>query len=96
MSCDVLCIHCNIVGGSYDNNMASDIIYSFNPASEPGSLISINPINPVYLPVSAQNDIQYITMKLTDQNGRLINLNGQHVNYLLHLRPRNMSVNILK
>ncbi|HEX4068914.1 MAG TPA: hypothetical protein VHX42_02350 [Candidatus Babeliales bacterium] len=85
---DVLCAHCNIVSGSYDNNMASDILYSFNPASEPGSLISVSPINPVYLPVCVQNDIQYITMKLTDQKSRPINLNGQHVNYLLHLRPR--------
>ena len=92
---DVLYIHCNIVGGSFDNNMASDILYSFNPASEPGSMISINPINPIYLPVNSKTDIQYITMSLTDQKRRLINLNGQHVNYLLHLRPISNSVRLI-
>jgi len=92
---DVLCIHCNIVDGSFDNNMASDILYSFNPATDPGFLIRINPINSIYLPINKQSDIHYITMSLTDQKGRPIKLNGEHVNYLLHLRPVNSSVKVI-
>ena len=79
-------IHCSIAEGSYSNSEASDIIYSFVPNSSPSSLINIQPTVPVYLPLNTTNHIQNIRIKITDQQQRILDLNGENTSFLLHLR----------
>ena len=82
---DRVLIHCSIVGGSYENSFESDVIYSFVPNVSPGSILDIQPFHPIYLPLK-DNVIRKIRVRITDQNDRLIDLNGQHVDYLLNIR----------
>mgnify|MGYP001072078391 CR=1 FL=1 len=81
-----LAIHCNIAGGSFDNNLGSDILYSFVPQSGRGSAIHIEPNYPIYLPVSEEMAINRIQMRITDQLNRRVNFNGEPITYFLHIR----------
>ena len=81
-------IHCSIIEGSYENSIASDVLYSFSPNLSSGSLLTIEPINRIYLPLNVSSNIYNINMRLTDQQNRPINLNGENVVYLLHLREQ--------
>ena len=81
-------IHCSIIEGSYENSVAGNVIYSFSPNLSPGSLLNIEPTNRIYLPLNVSSNIYNINMRLTDQQNRPINLNGENVVYLLHLREQ--------
>ena len=81
---DRILIHCSIVGGSYENSFESDVIYSFVPNDSPGSILNIQPFHPIYLPL-IEEIIRKIRMRITDQNDRPIDLNGQHIDYLLNV-----------
>lgn len=83
---DRILIHCSIVGGTYENSFKSDVIYSFVPNNSPGSKLDIQPFYPIYLPLK-ETMIRKIRIKITDQNARPIDLNDQHVDYLLNIRP---------
>lgn len=82
---DRVLIHCSIVGGTYENSYESDVIYSFVPNVDPGSMLDIQPFHPIYLPLKDLT-IRKIRMILTDQNDRPIDLNGEHVDYLLNIK----------
>jgi len=83
---DRILIHCSLVENSYLNNVKSDVVYSFVPQTPPGSLITLNPNPPIYLPVREKRLIQSIRMQITDQNNRLFELNDEPVTFMLHLR----------
>ena len=78
-------IRCDLVNGSYDNGAASEILHQFVPRSAPGSNIEIEPINPVYLQVNKAT-ITRIRLYVTDQNGNILDLHGEDVVVMLHLR----------
>lgn len=78
-------IHCSIVGGTYENSAESDVIYSFVPNAPPGSILNIHPFHPIYLPLK-DTVIRKIRMMITDEKDRFIELNGQHIGYLLNIR----------
>lgn len=79
-------IHCSIIQGCYSNSQSSDVLFNFIPSVSPGSNIFIEPVKPIYLPLSNNNVISQITMKITDNNNNIINFNGQPVSYILHVR----------
>ncbi len=81
---DRVLIHCSIVGGTYENTFESDVIYSFVPNVAPGSILDIQPFHPIYLPLE-EITIRKIRMRVTDQNDRYIDLNGQNLDYLLNI-----------
>jgi len=81
-----LSIHCSIAGGSYDNNLGSDILYSFVPQTGRGSSIHIEPNYPIYLPLNEEQYINRIQMRITDQLNRKVSFNGEPVTYFLHIR----------
>jgi hypothetical protein len=62
------------------------IDYSFVLETPPGSLLTINPNRPIYLPVREKKFIQTIRMQITDQENRLLDLNDEPVTYMLQLR----------
>ena len=78
-------IEIDIINGSYVNGKRQPIIYSFFPAAEPGYKIVENPRNLVYLPVN-MNEISKMNVRLTDQNGKLLNLRGENITMRLHMR----------
>lgn len=81
-----LMVHCSIASGSYENSYGSDIIYSFVPRSSPYSNIEVAPYFPIYLPINEYKNIFDIRMRLTDQKGRRIDLNGEITTYILHIK----------
>lgn len=83
-----LLISCDIIGGSFKNGVISNVLYSFVPSVPPGANIEVVPTTVVYLPVIQPDFITKIRIRITDQLGRRVNLNGQPVTYLLHLRKR--------
>lgn len=88
-SVNTISLHCSIVSGnSYDNDQASDILYTFVPAVPPGASIVICPHEPTYIGVTKAGNIDRIRIRLTDQLGRRINLNGENLTVSLHLRPK--------
>lgn len=78
-------IRCDLIRSSYDNGKASDIMYSFTPAVPESASIDVEPLHLSYLQVN-KNTIDSIRFKLTDQNGKLIDLAGEHVVYTLKIR----------
>ena len=71
---------------SYANSFNDDIIYGgYSPTSSPGSLLSINPPNLIYLPLNS-NSIANMRLRITDQSGNLLDLNGESVSYTFHIR----------
>jgi len=82
-----LLIHCSLVNNSYDNGTAGDILYTFTPQVSRGSSIHVEPNNPIYVPISLASQINTINMRITDQQNRVIDFNGEPVTYFLLIRP---------
>lgn len=80
-------IHCSVVGGSYNNNLPSDVIYSFTPREDPGNIMHIEPNHPIYLPLR-ETTIYTIRIRITDQHNREIDLRETGVDLLLHVREK--------
>ena len=81
-----LMLHCSLVDGSFDNGVSSDIIYSKAPDVAPGQLITVDVQQRIYLPLNSQRTITKIRAHITDQRSRVIDLNGEQVSYLFHVR----------
>ena len=75
----------DIIGASYSNGSQENIIYSFFPNVGPGYKIIEKPTNLIYLPITLKT-ISSMETKLTDQNGKLINLRGEELTLRFHVR----------
>ena len=75
----------DVIGSSYANGTTDNIIYSFFPSVGPGYKILESPHNLVYLPITLYS-ISSMETKLTDQNGKLINLRGEELSIRFHIR----------
>lgn len=78
-------IMCNVVDGSYVNEVPSHILYHFYPNVPPGFKIIETPQEKIYMPVNT-NVLNNIIIRAVDQNGRLINLRGEDLTVYLRLR----------
>jgi hypothetical protein len=78
-------VETDFINGSYVNGKLSPIIYSFFPNVSPGFKIVENPVNLVFLPVNTHS-IGKVTVRLTDQNGKLLNLRGETITIRLRIR----------
>lgn len=89
-SVDNLVIHCSSVDPSYSNDSgrASDIIGSFTPEGDPGSILAYTPRQLIYLP-SNQREFSSVHMRVTDQLGRNVILN-EPTSFTLHIRRMEM------
>lgn len=82
-------LHCDIIMGSgFVNEKFSDVIYSFVPDTPPLANIKYIPSKPIYLAVNRLDSITGIHVYLMDQKGRPIDLNGENLTAIFHLRPR--------
>lgn len=84
MKTNAICVDCSIATGSYVNGKSSHLIYSFFPQVPVGAKIVETPQNVIYLPISVRS-IRSITIKIVDQDGKLLNLQGESVTVVLHL-----------
>jgi len=86
---DNLYVNCSLVRGSWFRSKSSRVLFSFIPDSPPGSSIQVIPQVPIYLPVEDGTDyIREINMKITDNEDRIVDFNGEDFQYLLHFELR--------
>ena len=85
MSVTNLRVTSDVIGASYTNGTTGNVIYSFFPNVGPGYKIIETPANLIYLPVTLHT-ISSMETKLTDQNGKLVNLRGEDLSIRFHLR----------
>lgn len=78
-------IDCNLTFGSYLNDRPDHTIHEFFPNVSPGAKIVESPKNVVYLPINT-NIIDSITVKILDQDAKLINFRGEVITIRLHLK----------
>ena len=78
---------CNLISSSYNNGIEGHIIHEFYPTVEPGFKIVEAPANVIYLPVNTST-IHNITVRLEDQEGRLINFRDEIITLRLHLKKQ--------
>lgn len=78
-------VNCDVINNSYNNGVLAPIIYSFFPNVAPGFKIVRNVENPIYLPIN-KNQINNITVWLTDQNNNPLNFRGETITIRFHLR----------
>lgn len=79
-------IECSLVEGSYFNGNLGNILYSFPAYTVPvGYKIFERIYVPIYLPVSLKN-ISEIRTKIIDEDGKLIDFNGEEISLFIHLR----------
>ncbi|XP_075213704.1 uncharacterized protein LOC142319915 [Lycorma delicatula] len=84
---NALRVECNLIRGSYTNGSEGHVLHEFTLSVPPGFKIIESPKNIIYLPVNTRN-INEITLRFTDQNGKLINFRGETITVRLHLRRR--------
>jgi len=79
-------LHCNIIrGNSYVNGNRSDVIFSFSPNEAPGYEMIQEPNNLDKISLSEYNEISDIEFYITDQTGKILDLDGEDVNLTLKI-----------
>ena len=81
-------IRCSLINSSYIGGSRTDIIHSFSPDKPPGFLLNIQPRKPIYLPFNRQSEISRLTIKVTDQTGKEIDLHGERTTLYISLREQ--------
>ena len=79
-------IKCSLVSSSYLNGSTSDVIYNFSPNLPPGSLLSIQPNQLLYIPISRTEQISSITMMVTNQDDEEIDFNEERTTFFIVIK----------
>lgn len=80
-------VELNIARGGFLNEKEGKSIYAFIPSDVPhGFRINQTPEPVIYYPVIT-NTISNISLKITDQEGELIDFQGEQITVRLHFRP---------
>jgi hypothetical protein len=96
MKINSILVNIDIISGSYVNGIQHPVIYSFFPNVAPGSKIVERP-NPslTYYPVT-RTTIDRVTIVLTDQNNKPIDLRGEIVTVRVAIREQKNLKNTIK
>lgn len=87
LNINVIHVNVDVISGSYVDGTHEPVIYSFFPNVDPGHKIVEKPQNLVYLPVHVRN-IDRMTVTITNQDGKLLDLRGEQVSARFHLREK--------
>jgi hypothetical protein len=82
---DTWVLHCDLVSKGYSNGNSSDVLLSFTPDVPPQAAFDVEPYNPTYVQVNKET-ISSIRIRLTDQNGNPLDLEGEDVVISLSLK----------
>jgi hypothetical protein len=85
LSVNSIFIHLDIITGSYVNGVQKQVIFSFFPKISPGYKIVETPNKLAYFKVTRKT-INNLSIQITDQNHKLLNLRGETVTIRFHLR----------
>lgn len=80
-------VECNIATGSYINGVPAHDIYQFFPTVPAGYKLVETPSPVIYVPVTVST-INNLTLRITDQEGKLVNFRGERITIRLHLRKQ--------
>jgi hypothetical protein len=93
-SVTALRIECSIATGSYVNGEAAHIIHESPITVDIGYEIHSVARTIIYVPLTSQNSIDNIKVRVLDQNNNLVNFRGEQVSVLLHIRSQDTSLRI--
>jgi len=85
---DALNINTSLIDSNSNllNDNHSTCIYQFVPQSGPGSNLNERISYPIYLPLNAHGNIYNVQFSISDQNGNILDLNGEHVSLSFHIK----------
>lgn len=78
---DDIYVHCDIIDGAQINNDRTDVIHTFINVHKPGSKIVHKFDKPIFYKVTSNKPIQRMTLKITDEDGTLLDLKNTKVKY---------------
>ena len=83
-------ISCDIVEpNSKENDLETNLLFSFAPDTAPGSLLTFEPKERLYLPLRTHTDHIYsMTTTVKDNKGRIVEFNGENLTHILHIRKK--------
>lgn len=80
-------VHCDVINPTSVNGMLAPVIYSFSPNVPPAERIISQPQHIIYVPLT-MSVIPSMTVWITDQNGKSLDLRGEELTITFHIRKR--------
>lgn len=89
MKVRIVRVDCNITSGAYHNGVPTHTLFEFDVDVEPGHKLTKEPQNIIYMSVKpdGRQFIDNITLNVLDDDGDLIDFNGEKIIVKLELRP---------
>ena len=79
-------IHSDLISGSYNNGIESDILYSFPAYTVPvGYKMNVFPPSMIYLPIN-RKIISNMNFKVKNEEGDILDFKGENIVFTIHLR----------
>ncbi len=87
LSVNSILVHCDVINPSCVNGMLAPVIYNFSPNVSPAERIISQPQHIIYVPLT-MSVIPSMTVWITDQNGKILDLRGEELTITFHIRKR--------